>query len=148
MENNSNNDLKNAKSIILSSNVNWIVRNEESDIINLVYNENWEKASCCTSCCLGVFFMPIWIIYAILWWKKGIKKQINIHYINGEITLSWDPQFLIKIFNLLKKSEIWINLKENENLIKAKKSEIIKNIIIVIWIILLFLILLNIDKNV
>ncbi|MFK7780580.1 MAG: hypothetical protein QM490_05610 [Candidatus Gracilibacteria bacterium] len=142
MENNSN-ILKKAKNIVLLSNENWIVRNEESDIVNLLYKKEGEKASCGTSCCLGCFFLPVGIIYAILGGKNAVKKQVNVHEMNGEITITGDSTFLIKIYELLKKSEIGYNVKENDALIKARKSKMISNILIVILIITIILIIVN-----
>jgi hypothetical protein len=117
------------------SDENWIVRNEENDVINFIYSKEWEKASCWTSCCLGCFFLPAWIIYAILWWKSSVKKQINIHSEDWDITITWDSSFIIKVFNILSDSEVWNLVKENEALIKARKTKMIMNILIVLLVI-------------
>lgn len=135
--------LKQAKNIVLLSNENWVVRNEDENMINLLYKKDWEKASCWVSCCLWCIFLPVWIIYALLWWKNAEKKQVNIHESNWQITVTWDSIFLVKVYELLKKSEIWFNVKENEALINARKSKMISNVLILIFIIALIFIIVN-----
>lgn len=142
MENNLN-ILKKAKNIILLSDENWIIRNEDESMVNLLYKKEWDKASCSTSCCLWCFFLPAWIIYAILWWTKSVKKQVNIHESNREITITWDSNFIIKVFNLLKASEIWNTVKENDAIIKARKSQKISNILIIIFVLLIIFIIFS-----
>lgn len=139
-----NNDiLKKAKNIIISSNENWILKNEDNDIVSILYKKEWEKASCWTTCCLWCLFWPAWLIYAILWWSNAIKKQINLHLYEWFITISWDSKFIIDVFNLLKKSEIRDYIKENDDLEKAKKSKLIWNFLILIVIILIIIIIVT-----
>lgn len=135
--------LKKAKNIVLSSNENWLLKNEDDDIVNLIYKKDWEKAWCWTSCCLWCIFLPMWIIYAILWGTNAIKKQVNIHIFNWELTISWDSSLIINVYNLLKNSEVWFYLKENDEIIKAKKSKYISYVILFILIILLLIIISN-----
>ena len=135
--------LKKAKNIIISSDANWLLKNEDVDIITIMYHKEWEKASCWTACCLWCLFLPAWLIYAIIWWNSAVKKQVNLHLTEWNITLSWDSNFIIKVYNLLKKSEIWNYVKENENLIKARKSKLISNILIAVLIIFVLIILVN-----
>jgi len=139
-----NNDiLKKAKNIIISSNENWILKNEDNDIVSILYKKDWEKASCSTSCCLWCLFWPAWIMYAILWWNNAIKKQINLHLSEWYITITWDSEYIINVFNLLKNSEISDYVKENNDLEKARKSKLMWYIFISILIILIIIIIVS-----
>lgn len=137
--------LRKAKNIIISSNANWILKNEDDDIITILYQKDWEKASCWTTCCLWCLFWPAWIMYAIMWGSNGVKKQINLHLNNWDITITWDSKFIIDIFELLKRSEVENYVKENEELKKARKSKLIWNILI--WLIILFILIIIISNK-
>ena len=131
--------LKRAKQIVLNTSANWQIRDVEEDSIHMIYNKDGKKASCGTSCCLGIIFLPLGIFYAILWWSNWEKAQINLKSVDNQIQISWDPKYVVKIFNTLQKSDIWEYLEETEEIRKAKKSILITQIIFVCIIILLFI---------
>ncbi len=111
--------LNNAKNIILESSSKWNIRNEDKNTLHIMYVEKAEKASCWTSCCLTCLTWPFWILYAILWWKRGKEKQVSIKVIDNKVIINWDPYYMLKIYKLLKKS--WIEINYTDELKRAKK---------------------------
>lgn len=136
--------LKRAKAIILSSDVKWQVRDFDDDHLMLIYVEEAKKADCWTSCCLWCLFFPVWIIYAILWWSNGSKKQLSIRLIDNELALDWDINSTLKAYKILKNSEIWDKIKETENIVKMEKT---KNITTIVWVVLIVIIILIIASS-
>jgi len=111
--------LNDVKNIILESDTKWQLRNESNNTIIFLYVIKEEKASCWTACCLWCLFLPIGIIYALLWWKKWTEKQVSITIENNNIKLNWDPYYMVKAYDILVKK--WYKIEKTENLTKALK---------------------------
>lgn len=113
--------LSDIKNEILKSDTKWQVRDNSDNIIHFLYVKKDEKASCVDSCCLGCIFLPLWIIYALLWWSRGYERQITVTEKDWKIELNWDAYYILMVYNKLLKTPYKDSLVENEEIIKAKK---------------------------
>lgn len=114
-------NIEKIKKYILWINTKIQVRNESKNSVNFLYVKKDEKADCGSACCLWCILLPVWIIYALLWWKKWYERQINVELSWNDIILSWDMYYVLLAYDKLKKTELKDQLIETQEISKAKK---------------------------
>ncbi|MBW7954374.1 hypothetical protein H3C61_00975 [Candidatus Gracilibacteria bacterium] len=140
-------NLTKAKQIILASNHFYSVRDFQGNTLMMLYSKPDEKASCGTACCLGCFMFPVGIIYAILGGKRGVNKQIILEENNGKIFIIGDAKYVLKVYKILKNSELGNLVPESKNIKKIKKTMLLVKIVWITFFIILFIILINSSSN-
>jgi len=117
--------LSEVKDEILRSDAKWSVRSETSNKIHFLYTVKEKKAWCGSACCLGIIFLPLGILYAILWGKSWYERQIEVSEIDGEINITWHPYYALSTYKKLNKKGYWDKLIDNEDIQRARKWSLI-----------------------
>lgn len=114
-------NIEKIKNYILSLDTKFQLRSESQQSVNFLYVKKDEKADCGSACCLWCLFLPFWIIYALLWWKKWHERQVNISINEWKILITWDMYYVLRIYDKLKKTEYWDDLLDTQEILKWKK---------------------------
>lgn len=131
--------LKEAKRILFADSVNWTVREEDENFINLLYVKEEQKRGLLWTLIFLLFF---WWLLALLFSntaKKWVKKQITLTEKDWKLEINWDLDYVKIAYKTLNKV-MWDKISQTWWVeLLAKKSKFIKKLLI--WIFIFFILM-------
>ena len=137
VERGDNTKWKPIRDLLFSDSASWLIKHEDNKTLHILYHKEAQKAGCGTSCCLGIFFLPLGIIYALLGGTNAISDTISINKeSDGKFTIIGNPRRAMQAYNILSRDSVIRDLLiENDVIKKARRAEWISIVVVIVSLI-------------